>query len=891
MPLSPGDRIGPYEIVALLGAGAMGQVYRARDTNLGRMAAIKVLPDAFLQDSDRRARFQREAKVLAALNHPNIAAVYGWEERGSSSALVMELVEGRPLDELIPRNGMPLLKALELSIQVARGLEAAHRAGIVHRDLKPSNVIVTAAGVVKLLDFGLATQSAIVSPGGLLEETATATVAGTAQGMIVGTVAYMSPEQAQGKALDARSDLFSFGIMLSEMLTGKRPFRGDNQVSMLAAILREEPQAVSTLVAAPRELDRLLGRCLRKSAERRFQTASDLRVALEELAEEASSGQLAVTSPPQTRSVYWWVAAAAAAIAVLGAALYFTRRQITSVPHPLRQLTFESGMALMPALSPDGKLLVYASDRAGEGALDLWIRQTAGGDPHRLTSAIGVVSNPQFSPDGTRVLFLSGSSIFEIPTLGGQSRRLVDNAGPFTVSSLGEIAFVSSLNGAAQPILIAPAAGGQPREWRSDCGSGAPPGWSSDGQRLAFVGVCGNEEGIFVAPRHGGTPIRIPSGPPAEQRTRFGLWTRVQWYPGSRSPAGLILPVRNGDSVNLFRISMDGVFSPITQGTGREADASISGNGEMVFTRAEYYAAIWSMPVDTDARAPAPPKKEAAPATLFSVSQDGSRLVFGRAVGLTKGELVSLDMSARTETVIASHAVGNGGIGSFWNQLSPDGSQVVYRLMPGRFINQCLVSLGGGAPRCQEMQARFSLASGWRPDGARIAGECEQGAICEMDPADWSVRQIVPKPADTELLYPSYSWDGKWMAFMQRKGGVTAIAMARVRTDGSLAPQSEWVRVSPAEVKAASRPRFTRDGKRIFYIRNEGGVQHLVAQPVDLASGRPLGPPVDIAALQIYAAWFADLIGSPSSTVQVSATRVFFNSVELRGNVWATTLY
>src|SRR6266567_2912542 len=240
MPLSPGDRIGPYEIVDLLGAGAMGQVYRARDTNLGRMAAIKVLPDAFLQDHERRARFQREAKILAALNHTNIAAVYGWEERDGSSALVMELVEGRPLNELIPRHGIPLDKAFGLSIQIARGLEAAHRAGIVHRDLKPSNVMVTATGVVKLLDFGLATQSAVASQVGH-EETVTATVKRSAEGTIVGTVAYMSPEQAQGKPLDARSDLFSFGTMLFEMLTGKRPFGHDNPVSTLAAILREEP--------------------------------------------------------------------------------------------------------------------------------------------------------------------------------------------------------------------------------------------------------------------------------------------------------------------------------------------------------------------------------------------------------------------------------------------------------------------------------------------------------------------------------------------------------------------------------------------------------------------------------------------------------------------------
>lgn len=222
----------------------------------------------------------------------------------------------------------------------------------------------------------------------------------------------------------------------------------------------------------------------------------------------------------------------------------------------------------------------------------------------------------------------------------------------------------------------------------------------------------------------------------------------MQWYPaGGRSPEGLILPVRNGDSVNLFRISMDGALSPITQGTGREADPSISGNGVMVFTRAEYHPAIWSMPVETDAGAPVAPKKEAAPATLFDVSRDGSRLVFGRTVGLTKGELVARDMAARTETVIASHAVANGGIGSFWNQLSPDGSQVVYKLIPGLgpLINQCLVSLGGGAPRCEATQARFSLASGWRPDGTRIIGECEQGAICEMDPPGSHSTNVAPR--------------------------------------------------------------------------------------------------------------------------------------------------
>jgi hypothetical protein len=186
---------------------------------------------------------------------------------------------------------------------------------------------------------------------------------------------------------------------------------------------------------------------------------------------------------------------------------------------------------------------------------------------------------------------------------------------------------------------------------------------------------------------------------------------------------------------------------------------------------------------------------------------------------------------------------------------------------------------------------RFSLASGWRPDGTRVLGECEDGAICELNPADWSVRQIVHKPAGELLLYPSYSWDGKWIAFMQRGGGLTAITMARVTANGMVAPRSEWVRISPAEVKAAARPRFSADGKLIFYIKNEGGVQHLVRQPVDLAAGRAGGPAVVIAPVQIFPAWFADSIGSPTSTVAVSKDRVYFNSVELRGNVWTTSLH
>jgi hypothetical protein len=311
----------------------------------------------------------------------------------------------------------------------------------------------------------------------------------------------------------------------------------------------------------------------------------------------------------------------------------------------------------------------------------------------------------------------------------------------------------------------------------------------------------------------------------------------------------------------------------------------------MVFTRAEYLPTVWSMSLEGRVGAAEPPKKEAAPAGLFGVSRDGAKLIFGRMAGLTKGELVSRELAAGTETVIATHELITGGIGSFWTHVSPDASQAIYRMNSSRgSIGHCLVSLMGGAPECRSLHPRFTLASGWRPDGTGVLGECEDGAICELNPADWTVRQIVHKPAGELLLYPSYSWDGKWIAFMQRGGGLTAITMARVATNGTVAPQSEWVRISPAEVKAAARPRFSADGKFIFYIKNEGGVQHLVRQPVDLAAGRAGGPAAVIAPVQIFPAWFADSIGSPTSTVAVSKDRVYFNSVELRGNVWTTSL-
>src|SRR5437016_724719 len=283
MPLGNGARIGPYEIVSAIGAGGMGEVYRAADTSLGRQVAIKVLPDTFATDPDRLARFEREAKTLAALNHPHIAQIYGLEKSSGVQALVMELVEGEDLSQRIARGAIPLDDALAIAKQIAEALEAAHEHGIIHRDLKPANIKVRPDGTVKVLDFGLAKMMEPASAmSGNAMTSPTLSIHATQAGIILGTAAYMSPEQAAGKPVDKRSDLWAFGVVLMEMLTGRPVFTGETVSHVLAAVLRAEPDWSALPANTPAPIRRLLRRCLDKDRRRRLDSAADARLEIDE---------------------------------------------------------------------------------------------------------------------------------------------------------------------------------------------------------------------------------------------------------------------------------------------------------------------------------------------------------------------------------------------------------------------------------------------------------------------------------------------------------------------------------------------------------------------------------------------------------------------------------
>ena len=381
MVLTSGAHLGPYEILSPLGAGGMGEVYRARDTRLGRDVAIKVLPASFASDQDRVRRFEQEARSVAVLNHPNILALYDVGSREGTPYLVHELLEGETLAERLRLGALPLRKALDIAVQVARGVAAAHENGIIHRDLKPANVFLTADGHVKVLDFGLA-KVLVGAASGLLYDspTAAATAPKTESGMVLGTVGYMSPEQVRGKPADARADIFALGTILYEMLSGRRAFEKESSADTMAAILKEEPAELSgDGTKIPPAVDRMVRHCLEKNPVERFQSARDLAFALESAA-SPSTPDARVSIEPRKRWSQSWLVAAALTVVLAGVAwlgfLAGTRRAQFSPPSYL-QLTLEPGYAGPARFSRDGSAVVYSA--AWNGApLQLYFRRTSG---------------------------------------------------------------------------------------------------------------------------------------------------------------------------------------------------------------------------------------------------------------------------------------------------------------------------------------------------------------------------------------------------------------------------------------------------------------------------------------------------------------------------------
>lgn len=544
-----GRTLSHYEITEKLGEGGMGVVYKAKDTHLDRFVAIKVLPVEKLKEPERRRRFTLEAKAASALNHPNIIHIYDIAEADGTPFIAMEYVAGKTLSEIIGRKGMRVPDVLRCGVQIAEALDKAHSAGIIHRDLKPSNIMLAAGGLVKVLDFGLAK---LTEPArGDIGETKTLEdeKPDTEEGTIVGTVAYMSPEQAEGKEIDTRSDIFSFGALLYEMVRGRQAFHGDSKLSTLSAILKEEPVPLASDV--PRDLEKIIVRCLRKDPSRRYQHAGDLKLALLELKEESDSGKLAapvVVDAPYRRTRRWWIAAAAMIVAAVGFGTWLRYRATTtlrSYPKTI-PLTSYPGRQRTPALSPDGKQVAFSWDGETGDNFDIYVKLVDGGSPLRLTTNPADELYPAWSPDGGRIAFLrakgSTTEIVIIPALGGSERRLtqISIGGPFleitdlSWSPDGKfLAFTDWQPNESARIYFVSIESGEKRRVTSSTREYIGdwmPRFSPDGKNLAFIRMpTFLMADVYVLPLNANAPAGDP-----RQIASVGFVTGLDWTTDSR---------------------------------------------------------------------------------------------------------------------------------------------------------------------------------------------------------------------------------------------------------------------------------------------------------------------------------------------------------------------
>jgi serine/threonine protein kinase/Tol biopolymer transport system component len=528
--LSAGSRLGPYEVLAPLGAGGMGEVYRARDTRLGREVAIKVLPEALASDPERLKRFEREARSASALNHPNIVTIYDIGSADSVSYIAMELVNGESLRMVLSEGALPVRRLLQIGVQAAEGLAKAHAAGIVHRDLKPENVMVTEDGLVKILDFGLAKLTQPDSSGSGRTQAPTVS-GGTEAGVILGTVGYMSPEQATGGSIDYRSDQFSFGSILYEMATGRRAFQRGSAPQTLTAIIQDEPEPIAALNAKiPPPVRWIIERCLAKETKKRFAStedlAGDLATIRDHLSEATSAVSVLAEPPPLARRRRWILAAVAAAIlaavSVVGWRLrqsdYFWKSPLAGAR--FTRVTDWEGSEVDPAISSDGKFVTFLSDR--NGPFDAWVGQVGGGEfvnlskgqfadlPSDTTRSVG------FSRDGAHIwLHVSpdkGARVWLVPTMGGAPRPFLPKAVEAAWSPDGSrLAYFTP---PADPIFVADRNGGNPKEIFTEK-KGVHNHyltWSPDGRFVYFVrGIPPNDMDIWRIRPDGGEAERLTS--------------------------------------------------------------------------------------------------------------------------------------------------------------------------------------------------------------------------------------------------------------------------------------------------------------------------------------------------------------------------------------------
>ncbi len=908
MSLQPGTRLGPYEIVAALGAGGMGEVYKARDTRLDRTVAIKVLSHELTADPSARQRFDREARAIAALSHPDICALHDVGHQDGIDFLVMEFLDGETLASRLRRGKLSLQDALICATHVADALAAAHRAGIVHRDLKPGNIMLTASGV-KLLDFGLAKRR---QPPVATDVTALPAEPLTHTGMILGTVQYMAPEQLEGRVADERTDIFAFGVVLYELLTGRPAFAGASSAAVIGNILHAEPPAPSSIERlTPRSLDHVVRRCLAKDPAARWPSMAAVKHELETVRTSVVS--------IRRRAIGRWAAALSAAVLLAGVIGFGWWRLTSAVARPrtlqsdsvstvhrkLTQLTLDDGLQTDAAFSPDGRLIAYASDKNGN--FDIWVQQLSGGDPVQVTKSPANDSEPAWSPDGSTIAFRSerdGGGVYVVPALGGTERRVADiGQHPWWSLDGREILFVGGeYDSGSRLYAVSPSSGAQREVLPTFVRIG---GWRfisahPDG-RISFLGSHKDRGfGFFTVSMSGQVTTsnidRVRQTALPDITPGFGIeGQRFCW--DRKGKAIFVENAQNGR--NLWRVQVDPSTldwlsaERLTTSGDQHVAAAVSPDGTHVaFSSQRVSDRLWRFALDTTRHqlsGGTPLTDESITANGVNVRRDGRVAVLGTRRGNLVGTFL-LDLATGRAEIFAESTQG-----AVWSR---DQNRVVYTKLwtgppPTDVVDTALAvrELNGNehliSPRVRA-KSGYVMSSDWQLDGKEIIGSLIGPGGVQV--VSWAVDDAPSStPARVVLALPGKAlWqarlspDGHWLAFSMIGSEPGRSAIGITSMEGL--PERAWMPVA-ADRRWVDKPQWGADGRTLYFLTsNSTRYLQLWGVAVDPAAGRPVAEPYLVAKFDSPRFAISPDLGRKE--MQVLNDQVYLTMRSSEGNIW-----